>query len=227
MTIIQSEYEFTLPRGYLDEDHQLHRQVTLRLATGRDDFQASQSPRVAANPRYKGIEMLSRVVLRIGAVEPVHAGVIRGLFAQDYYGLIEEFNRLNYGQQPTVNFPKAEVWDIESDPISLDARFLDDRGQEQQLTARMRAARAEDEILPWGDDRVKENAGFRPYIILSRVLIQLTGLPTINPASLQELPLKDLQTLWKEYNRFNYGNSSFGEPPGESLATPQTSFAGR
>jgi hypothetical protein len=227
--ILTTEHEFTLPRGYLDPDSgEVHRQVILRLATGKDDYQASVSPRVAKNPRYKGIEVLSRVVLRVGAIEHVSAELIRTLLAIDYYALIEEYNRLNYGRPPTLRWPEAQAWSVESEPIALAGRYLDESGVERPLTAVMRAARAEDEVLPWGDERVQRHPAFRPYIVLARVLTRLSGTTAINPAVMQELTLADLQTLWREYNHLNFGCDPFPHQSlGESLATPLTSSGGR
>jgi hypothetical protein len=218
-----------LPRGFLDSNQILHREVTLRLATGKDDYQASISPRVVKNPHYKGIEVLSYVVLRIGEIEEVTPAVIRQLFALDYYALIEEFNRLNYGQPPSLSLSGTETWDTESETIALKGRYRDGDNVEQPMTARMRAARAEDEVLPWGDERVRQSPAFRPYIVLSRVLTQLTGSKAINPALVQELPLADLERLWKEYHRLNFGEQAVlgNRSLGGSLATPESGSAGK
>lgn len=231
MKVVQTEHEFTLPRGFLDETTgDLHRNVVMRLASGRDDFEAGASPRVAKNPRYKGIEILSRVILGIGDVAEISQSIIRNLFAVDYYVLIEEFNRLNYANSKPLMSPQAGAWSTESDVIELSTRITNDLGIDQPVRAQMRAALVDDEILPWGDDRVRENASFRPYIVLSRVLTRLDGCSAINPAVVQQLHLSDLEKLWQIYNELNFGaDAESGGPPkvGEFLATPATVFAGR
>ena len=46
----QTEYEFTLPRGYLDRDGVLHREGTMRLANAADEILPLKDPRVQQNP---------------------------------------------------------------------------------------------------------------------------------------------------------------------------------
>ena len=48
----QTEFEFTLPRGYLDSTQSLQRRGVMRLATARDEILALGDPAVKANPAY-------------------------------------------------------------------------------------------------------------------------------------------------------------------------------
>jgi hypothetical protein len=43
MAGLQTEFEFTLPRGYVDGDGTLHRKGTMRLATAMDESLLSGS----------------------------------------------------------------------------------------------------------------------------------------------------------------------------------------
>ena len=49
---LATEYEFTLPKGYVDADGTLHRTGVMRLATARDEIEPLRDPRVAQNDAY-------------------------------------------------------------------------------------------------------------------------------------------------------------------------------
>lgn len=92
---IQTEFPFTLPRGYVDGDGAVHRDGVMRLATAYDEIAPLKDPRVQANPGYLVIILLSRVITRLGEVAPINPKVIEGLFAADLAYLEELYRRLN------------------------------------------------------------------------------------------------------------------------------------
>ena len=94
---MKTEFEFTLPRGYLDADDNVHRDGIMRLATALDEVEPLQNPRAVNNAAYISILLLSRVVLRLGEISPVTEDVIGGLFASDFAYLQEMYLRLNLG----------------------------------------------------------------------------------------------------------------------------------
>ena len=94
---MKTEFDFTLPRGYLDAAGQVHRDGVMRLAMARDEVEPLEDPRVSANPAYVSIALLSRVVTRLGSISPVTPVVIQGLFASDFAYLQEMYLRLNEG----------------------------------------------------------------------------------------------------------------------------------
>ena len=99
--MFQTEYEFTLPRGYLDPDGNLHREGVMRLATAGDEILPLKDPRVQANAAYLVIILFSRVVTRLGTLTAVNPKVIEGLFSADIAYLQELYNRINdAGQKP-------------------------------------------------------------------------------------------------------------------------------
>ena len=57
--MIQTEYEFTLPVGYQDEEGNLHRDGAMRLATAADEISPLRDGRVQANPAYLIVILLS------------------------------------------------------------------------------------------------------------------------------------------------------------------------
>lgn len=110
---LRTSYEFTLPRGYLDDKGRLHKTGTMRLATARDELAPLRDPTVSGpdDPRLT-ILVLTRVIERLGDLEMVTSHDIEGLFAvdlaflQDFYGVInfgsqEEYDALVNAQQST------------------------------------------------------------------------------------------------------------------------------
>ena len=91
----QTEIEFTLPKGYLDAEGQLHRQGVMRLATAADEILPLKDPRVQQNQAYLVIIVLARVIIKLGALPDVNTKVIEGLFASDLNYLQDLYERLN------------------------------------------------------------------------------------------------------------------------------------
>lgn len=89
------DYDFVLPRGYVDAGGNVHRNGTMRLATARDEIEPLQDPRVLANEAYLVILLLSRVVTQLGDLPAVTPQVIEGLFASDLAYLQDVYQRLN------------------------------------------------------------------------------------------------------------------------------------
>jgi sulfate transport system substrate-binding protein len=51
----QTEIEFELPKGYLDESGELHKRGTMRLATAADEILPLRDPRVQQNEAYLAV----------------------------------------------------------------------------------------------------------------------------------------------------------------------------
>jgi hypothetical protein len=92
---IQTEFEFTLPRGYVDESGQVHQQGRMRLATAVDEIEAYEHPGVQQKESYLPVLLLGRVVTRLGTLAEVTPRVIAGLFASDLAYLQDMYLRLN------------------------------------------------------------------------------------------------------------------------------------
>lgn len=105
--MIQTEFEFTLPKGYLDADGNLHRKGVMRLSRAMDEIVPMRDPRVKSNPAYATVIILSRVISRLGALEDISPTVIEGLFAcdlnylQKFYRQINELDENNGAQETT------------------------------------------------------------------------------------------------------------------------------
>lgn len=93
--VLQTQFAFTLPSGYVDERGGLHREGTMRLATALDEIEPLRDPRVRANDAYVSILVLSRVVERLGDLSPVPPAVIEALFSVDFAFLQHLYLRVN------------------------------------------------------------------------------------------------------------------------------------
>jgi hypothetical protein len=91
----KTEYEFILPRGYVDAEGNVHREGVMRLANAKDEIVPLNDLRVQRNRAYLIIVLLSRVITRLGTLPEVNAGVIENLFAGDLRFLEEMYNRIN------------------------------------------------------------------------------------------------------------------------------------
>ena len=92
---LQTEHEFTLPQGYVDDDGSLHKEGRMRLATAADEIKPLKDPRVQSNSSYLTVVLLSRVVTELGDLETVDADVIESLFVTDLEFLQELYERVN------------------------------------------------------------------------------------------------------------------------------------
>jgi hypothetical protein len=92
---MRSEFEFALPKGYVDSDGTVHRDGIMRLATARDEIEPLRDPSVRQNEAYLAVLLLSRVVTRIGPITSVTPDVIEGLFAADFDHQQRLYERIN------------------------------------------------------------------------------------------------------------------------------------
>ena len=95
MTVLVTEIDFELPKGYVDAEGNLHRKGVMRLATAADEIYPLKDPRVQNWPAYLIVILLSRVVTRLGGVADVNPGVIESLFSEDLAYLQDLYNRVN------------------------------------------------------------------------------------------------------------------------------------
>ena len=93
--MLQTEFEFTLPRGYADKEGNLHKQGVMRLSTAADEIAPLRDPRVTANQAYLAVILLARVVTQLGSLPDVNAKVVEGLFSADFAYLQDFYRRIN------------------------------------------------------------------------------------------------------------------------------------
>lgn len=94
--MLQTEFQFELPRGYVDPEGNVHRQGVMRLATAIDEIAPMRDRRVQANEAYHTIILLSRVITQLGELRSINPKVVEDMFSadlaylQDFYGQINE-----------------------------------------------------------------------------------------------------------------------------------------
>ncbi len=93
--MLQTEFNFTLPRGYVDRTGNLHRSGRMRLANAMDEIAPLRDPRVRQNAAYHTIILLARVVTQLGSLPAVDTGTIEGLFTVDLAFLQELYRQKN------------------------------------------------------------------------------------------------------------------------------------
>ncbi|MCR5425227.1 MAG: phage tail assembly protein [Lachnospiraceae bacterium] len=99
---METIYEFTLPRGYVDRNGEIHRQGKMRLATAGDEISATRDPRVLSNPSYLTIVILSKVITELEGVPTVSANMIEGMFTADLAFLQDMYQRINDIEAPVM-----------------------------------------------------------------------------------------------------------------------------
>jgi hypothetical protein len=116
---LQTEFEFTLPKGYVDDQGNLHRKGVMRLATAADEILPMRDPRVQSNPAYLTVILLNRVISKLGELDTINPKVIENLFAADLSFLQEFYRRINQDGSAKLKTacPKCEhEFEIEAEP---------------------------------------------------------------------------------------------------------------
>ncbi|MBF6613139.1 MAG: phage tail assembly protein [Chloroflexi bacterium] len=99
---LQTEYEFTLPRGYVDGEGTMHRNGVMRLATAMDEIAPMKDVRVKQNQAYLTVVLLSRVVTKLGTLEDVNTSVVEKLFSADFAYLQDLYRRINESENAMI-----------------------------------------------------------------------------------------------------------------------------
>jgi len=91
----RTEYEFTLPKGYVDKDGNLHKKGIMRLATAKDEISPLSDYRVQENRAYLVVIILSRVITKLGSLTSINPAIIESLFSADLAYLQDFYRRIN------------------------------------------------------------------------------------------------------------------------------------
>lgn len=92
---MQTAFDFTLPRGYMDEYGTIHQEGAMRLATALDEIEPVRDPRVRQNEAYLNILILTRVITRLGTLREVKPELIEKLFLDDFIYLQDFYAEIN------------------------------------------------------------------------------------------------------------------------------------
>jgi hypothetical protein len=100
--MLQTEFDFVLPKGYVDQYGGVHREGTMRLATAMDELAPLRDPRVRNNEAYLVILLLSQVITRLGTLSQVTPAIVERFFAADIAYLQDMYRRINDVDIPTL-----------------------------------------------------------------------------------------------------------------------------
>ncbi len=100
---LQTEFEFTLPMGYVDREGTLHKGGRMRLATAMDEIAPLRDPRVQGNQAYMVIVLLARVITQLGSLTQISANMVENFFAADLAYLQSIYRRVNEEGRTTVD----------------------------------------------------------------------------------------------------------------------------
>lgn len=125
---LQTEFDFTLPKGYIDRDGVLHRTGTMRLATARDEIEPLRDQRVSGpDDPYLTILVVARVITQLGTMSTVTPTDIEGLFAADLAFLQDLYGIINFGDPADVPALQRAVLPIEeAEPTRQADQDVDD-----------------------------------------------------------------------------------------------------
>jgi hypothetical protein len=94
---LQTEFEFSLPKGVIGKDEKIHKNGVMRLATAADEILPLKDPRVQANTAYLTVILFSRVITELGDMkaDDINPKVIESLFVSDLAYLRTFYERIN------------------------------------------------------------------------------------------------------------------------------------
>ena len=98
---METEFEFELPKGYVDKNGDVHKRGVMRLATAADEILPMRDPRVQQNAGYLTIILLSRVITQLGTLSTINTHVIESLFTMDLAYLQDLYQRINMSDMPS------------------------------------------------------------------------------------------------------------------------------
>ncbi|WP_083542099.1 hypothetical protein [Kribbia dieselivorans] len=93
--VLQTEFAFELPRGFVDGEGVVHRSGTMRLATARDELLPLYDARVMENAAFTTVILLARVITSLGTVPSITSNVVENMFASDVAFLQDFYRRIN------------------------------------------------------------------------------------------------------------------------------------
>jgi len=83
--VLQTEFEFILPKGFVDEEGNVHKNGVMRLATAADEILPLKDQRVQTNPAYLTCIVFSRTISKLGSLPTITPKIIEGLFTSEHH----------------------------------------------------------------------------------------------------------------------------------------------
>jgi hypothetical protein len=122
--MLQTEFAFTLPCGFIDGAGNLARAGVMRRAIAFDEIEPLGDSRVQQNEALLIVFVLSRVVTRLGPLSPVGPEVIGSLFTLDFVFLQDLYATINAGGDSIIatSCPRC------GSALMLDLAYSEERG---------------------------------------------------------------------------------------------------
>ena len=118
---LQVEFDFTLPKGFIDDNGALHRDGVMRLATARDEIEPLRDQRIAGpDDPYLTLVILGRVIVRLGTILEVTPRHTESLFAADLAYLQDLYGIINFGDPAEIEALRAATAAerVEPEPVA-------------------------------------------------------------------------------------------------------------
>ena len=102
--VVKTEYTYELPKGYVDKDGTLHKEVTLREITGADQ-EAMLNPQLKNNPARMLTALLARVIVKLGTLDKakIDTSVTTSMFKSDRDFLIMKLKEIDSGPDMEID----------------------------------------------------------------------------------------------------------------------------
>ena len=92
---LQTEFDFVLPKGFVDDNGIVQREGSMRMATALDEIVPLRDPRVRNNEAYLVVILLSQVITRLGTQPKVTPAMVEKFFAADIAYLQDLYRQIN------------------------------------------------------------------------------------------------------------------------------------
>jgi hypothetical protein len=155
MAGLRTEFDFTLPKGFVGSDGTLHRQGTMRLATARDEIEPLRNRTIdGPDDPYLTILVLARVITSLGSLPEVGVAEVEGLFAADLAFLQDLYGIINFGDQADVEALQASVLpadvDLPDDTVSAETDAVEGADVDEEPVSGRRSRRSRVEEVTSG-----------------------------------------------------------------------------
>lgn len=99
---METVFDFTLPKGFVDNAGVVHKKGKMRLATAGDEISATRDPRVLSNPSYLTIVVLSKVITEMEGLTMVTTNEVERFFTADLAFLQDMYQKINDVEPPMM-----------------------------------------------------------------------------------------------------------------------------
>lgn len=106
--VIQTEFEFVLPKGFVDENGNLHRKGIMRLSTAADEILPLKDPRVQQQNYNRQISRVSRVITKLDDIARITPEIVEKMFSSDLANIQFLYNKINGDTRLKVTCPNCK-----------------------------------------------------------------------------------------------------------------------